>query len=322
MWQFQFTSYIVTEWYRTEYHSLKQSIIMKKEFVFLIALVLAIAYGQAEEVNLTSNDRSVESFSAFVGQQVSRTFTFVFNNGEIPVDPDPPVVDRSTGSDELSETFRAISSTGGYTATIVGTNSEMFSARVKNVFISLDTERVTVEVTYSPTDVGIHESILIIKDNNGSTRATRNLKGTATELIGDVNGDGVVDIEDISVVIETLLGDSYIPAADVDGDGIVTVADVSCLIDILLGVPVTRPCTFLIIEKTDGNTDEYPIDENTKVKIVKPDLVIEINGQVLTYTLTEVSRLRYDERMVTINGKLMNKYVTQADRETLKSLMP
>jgi hypothetical protein len=181
--------------------------------------------------------------------------------------------------------------------------------------------KVTIEVTYTPTTEGTHEAILTLNDN-GSPRATRNLKGTATELIGDVNGDGLVNIEDVSMVIETLLGNNEVPTADVDGDGLVTVADISSIIDILLGVPVTRPRTFLIIDKTDGNTVEYMINENTKVKIAKPDLVIEMNGQLLTYPLAEVSQLRYDERMETINSKITSKKLTQADRETLKALMP
>ncbi len=297
---------------------------MKQKFVLLIALFLAIAYGQAEEVNLSSNDRSVETFSAFVGQQMCRKLTFTFQNGGIPEPPNPPVVDRSTGGDEWSETLNAISSISDYSVAIVGQASQMFSAHIFSVMVDMNsnTERVTVEVTYSPTAVGSHEAILIINDANSSTRATCNLLGTATELIGDVNSDGVVNIEDVSMIIDAMLENIDIPTADVNGDGIVSVADISELIDMLLGVPVSRPRTFLIVAKTDGNIDEYQIDENTKVKIAKPDLVIEINGQVLTYPLTEVSHLRYDERKVTVDSKLMSKYVIQADRETLKSLMP
>ena len=295
---------------------------MKKKLVLLIALVLAFAYGQAGEVNYSLGDQNVETFSTYLGQQATKTLVITFQSGEIPIDPPyPPVVDQSTGSDESSEAFRAASFISGYTATIVGLNSEMFSARVSNTVITMDLVKVTIEVTYTPTTEGTHEAILILNDN-GSPRATRNLKGTATELIGDVNGDGLVNIEDVSMVIETLLGNNEVPTADVDGDGLVTVADISSIIDILLGVPVTRPRTFLIIDKTDGNIVEYMINENTKVKIAKPDLVIEMNGQLLTYPLAEVSQLRYDERMETINSKITSKKLTQADRETLKALMP
>ena len=56
-----------------------------------------------------------------------------------------------------------------------------------------------------------------------------------TTSAGDVDGDGVVGISDLSALIDLLLmGGEINPGADVDGDGEVTIADVSALIDILL----------------------------------------------------------------------------------------
>lgn len=51
---------------------------------------------------------------------------------------------------------------------------------------------------------------------------------------GDVNGDGTVDIADVNVVINVMLGLSYDPA-DVTGDGQVDIADVNNVINIMLG---------------------------------------------------------------------------------------
>lgn len=55
-------------------------------------------------------------------------------------------------------------------------------------------------------------------------------------LLGDVNGDGVVNIADLSELIDILLrGDTtYNRRADVDQDGQVGISDVAALIDILL----------------------------------------------------------------------------------------
>ena len=51
---------------------------------------------------------------------------------------------------------------------------------------------------------------------------------------GDVNGDGSVDVADISSIISTMAGDSsYGTAADVNGDGTVDVADISTVITIM-----------------------------------------------------------------------------------------
>ena len=59
-----------------------------------------------------------------------------------------------------------------------------------------------------------------------------------TELTGDVNNDGSVNIEDVTSLINYLLsGDSsqiQIANADIDGDGDITISDVTALIGILL----------------------------------------------------------------------------------------
>jgi hypothetical protein len=57
-------------------------------------------------------------------------------------------------------------------------------------------------------------------------------------LIGDVNGDGVVDVADVSAVITIMAGDeiaSDAERADVNGDGTVDVADISSIITIMAG---------------------------------------------------------------------------------------
>lgn len=52
---------------------------------------------------------------------------------------------------------------------------------------------------------------------------------------GDVDGDGVVNIADVTALIDILLSGGTVPAnADVDGDGVVNIADVTALIDMLL----------------------------------------------------------------------------------------
>ena len=54
-------------------------------------------------------------------------------------------------------------------------------------------------------------------------------------FMGDVNGDLEVNIADVNVVINMILGgNGSIPAADVNGDGEINIADVNALIDIIL----------------------------------------------------------------------------------------
>ena len=50
---------------------------------------------------------------------------------------------------------------------------------------------------------------------------------------GDVNGDGAVNVADISAIISVMAGEAAYTTADVNGDGSVNVADISSVIDIM-----------------------------------------------------------------------------------------
>ncbi len=56
--------------------------------------------------------------------------------------------------------------------------------------------------------------------------------------VGDVNGDGKVNVSDVTALINMILG--VIPKdmerADVNGDGKINVSDVTALVNIILGV--------------------------------------------------------------------------------------
>ena len=54
----------------------------------------------------------------------------------------------------------------------------------------------------------------------------------------------------------------------------------------------------VIVSTLDGATMEYLIDENTKVRVEKPYLVIETEGVVLNYELEWMGQLRYGRRLV------------------------
>ncbi|MBR1882824.1 MAG: family 10 glycosylhydrolase [Muribaculaceae bacterium] len=55
-------------------------------------------------------------------------------------------------------------------------------------------------------------------------------------ILGDVNGDGVVDVADVNLVVNMILGGAPIDAlADVNGDGYVDVSDVNAIINLVLG---------------------------------------------------------------------------------------
>lgn len=66
----------------------------------------------------------------------------------------------------------------------------------------------------------------------------KNVSGPEPTLKGDVNGDGRVNVSDVSTLINMILGMTTMDQAraDVNGDGRVNVSDVSSLINIILGI--------------------------------------------------------------------------------------
>ena len=53
-------------------------------------------------------------------------------------------------------------------------------------------------------------------------------------LLGDVNGDGVVDFSDIPSFISVLQSGDFLDEADINGDGRVDFADIPFFIDLLI----------------------------------------------------------------------------------------
>ena len=60
-------------------------------------------------------------------------------------------------------------------------------------------------------------------------------------LVGDINGDGKVDIADVNAIINMMLGKvEAVPAADLNGDGNVDISDVNAIINLMLGKVTDR----------------------------------------------------------------------------------
>ncbi len=118
-------------------------------------------------------------------------------------------------------------------------------------------------------------------------------------LYGDVNSDLEVNLADVNSVIDIILdGTAIIPAADVNGDLEINLADVNAIIDIILGGSPKTLCSTLLVTTRDGRTVEHIIDQNTRISIERPNLVIETGGTRLTFDLEQTARLRYGHRYV------------------------
>jgi len=103
--------------------------------------------------------------------------------------------------------------------------SEWFPVADGECVVTLTIEIFTKMGFFPPTY--IHKA-------DGPTITLRFVKGNVIEpIVGDVNGDGEVNIADVNAVINMIL-DSPAEHGDVNGDGEVNIADVNAIIDIIL----------------------------------------------------------------------------------------
>lgn len=167
-----------------------------------------------------------EQFSAFVGQMDTRTGVVRFADYEVPTDP--TLVDRAAVVDGIIF--------DGYSFTVEGdTNADFFVRIVKASSLA---NLCTVAISYIPHSCGTHEATLkVFCSNAGVPLVTIPLKGEATKVLGDLDGDGLVGVGDVTDMIDTLLrGDVGPEQGDMNGDGKFTIGDVSMLIDRMLEV--------------------------------------------------------------------------------------
>lgn len=107
-------------------------------------------------------------------------------------------------------------------------------------------EHITIQncaITY-PKDAYIEHSDYgyYIAQGNGNPATHIIISRNVDSIIGDVNGDQEVNIADINIVINVILGgSSNYMAADVNGDHEVNIADVNLIINIILGGSAPTP---------------------------------------------------------------------------------
>ena len=126
-----------------------------------------------------------------------------------------------------------------------------------------------------------------IAQGDGSPATHIVISRNGSGITGDVNGDGEVNIADVTAVIDVILGGGNNPRADVNNDGEINIADVNLLIDIILCGPepdtpdmesfTVNGVTFKMVNVKSGtftmgatpevidkaNANEYPAHEVT-----------------------------------------------------------
>ena len=209
---------------------------MKKITLLFICLCACLSLAAAEGTSTGSEvlfvNNQPQEFTALVGQMVKRTGLVRFADAEIPPDPNPPVVRVSRI--EMVTLEPGFGNSENYWLTLEGADCNQFTARIMT--ISLISNQCTVAVTYAPHALGTHTATLKVNcPNAGVPLVTIPLRGEATGVLGDLDGDGLIDVGDVTGLVGRLLsGDSDTSNSDIDGDGQFNVGDITLIIRKLL----------------------------------------------------------------------------------------
>lgn len=154
---------------------------------------------------------------------------------------DPEEIEFSTNvGTPITKTFDVLGSdlSGEVKVTLTDGNG-VYSIDTETISVADAQEGKTVSITFMPTHAGTYSGTVTLSSPKAASVVV-NLNGFAN-LIGDVNRDGLVNIADVTAMVDIVLGkDEEEPyafdhvAADLDGDNDITITDVTALVNIIL----------------------------------------------------------------------------------------
>lgn len=180
-------------------------------------------------------NKQTEEFTALVGQRVTHTGIIRFADAEVPTDPNQPVV-RSYGNGMTAIDFDVNLLSPDYSIILEGNDAIHFTARI--IKSSAISKVCTVAISYMPRTAGTHEATLkAYCSRAGVPWVTIPLHGETTGVLGDLDGDGMLDIHDLTDMIGMVLyhnNNNNSTRADFDQNGSTDIDDVTKFISFLL----------------------------------------------------------------------------------------
>ncbi len=75
---------------------------------------------------------------------------------------------------------------------------------------------------------------IYIDESESDWSESKTVKLAAETLVGDINGNGIVDVSDVTALVNAILNSTTDSVCDVDANGEVNVSDVTTLVNIIL----------------------------------------------------------------------------------------
>lgn len=195
-------------------------------------------------VNLTIDKLDASKIYKVVASQIRGYlyeigFQTSLKTPELITDPEEIEFSTNVGT-PITKTFDVLGSdlSGEVKVTLTDGNG-VYSIDTETISVADAQEGKTVSITFMPTHAGTYSGTVTLSSPKAASVVV-NLTGLAN-LIGDVNRDGLVNIADVTAMVDIVLGkDDEEPyafdhiAADLDGDNDITITDVTALVNIIL----------------------------------------------------------------------------------------
>lgn len=195
-------------------------------------------------VNLTIDKLDASKIYKVVASQIRGYlyeigFQTSLKTPELITDPEEIEFSTNVGT-PITKTFDVLGSdlSGEVKVTLTDGNG-VYSIDTETISVVDAQEGKTVSITFMPTHAGTYSGTITLSSPKAASVVV-NLNGFAN-LIGDVNRDGLVNIADVTAMVDIVLGkDDEEPyafdhvAADLDGDNDITITDVTALVNIIL----------------------------------------------------------------------------------------
>ena len=97
---------------------------------------------------------------------------------------------------------------------------------------SIEFEDTPISLTVDDLDANGKDDVIVGFDGDGEIVT---IFSDCSTLTGDINGDGIVDILDITPFVDLMVDGEFIPEADINGDGLVDLSDIQPFIDLMSG---------------------------------------------------------------------------------------
>lgn len=115
---------------------------------------------------------------------------------------------------------------------------------------------------------------------------------------GDINGDGIVSIKDLTILIKIILGKERdtLKTADVNKDKAVNLADIDTLVNIICSQIGSNMVHYLMyIKLSDGTNDVYRVSDHPVVTFDSEHIRIKTDKIDVKYSMNDVSEYRFDK---------------------------